>query len=200
MKIHDMEQASPEWFKVRQLKMTASHAQAIASQGKGLETYITELLAEYFSNAEKEHYSNEHTERGNELEPQARGIYELETGNFVEEVGFIEYNEYAGVSPDGLVNNDGLLEIKCPSDKVYMQQLLNNKVPSVYEWQMQYQMLATGREWCDYFVYNPNFKQSFIKIRVHKDEEKQAKLIKGLEVGQKKIEKALKVLDLSTDK
>ena len=200
MKIIECEQGTELWFKARQLKMTASHAQAIASQGKGLETYITELLAEYFSNAEKEHYSNEHTERGNELEPQARTVYELENDCFVEEVGFVEYNQYAGVSPDGLVGKDGLLEIKCPSDKVYMQQLLNNRVPSAYEWQMQYQMLATGREWCDYFVYNPNFKQSFIKIRVHKDEEKQAKLIKGLEVGQKKIEKALKVLDLSTDK
>ena len=200
MKIHNMEQASPEWFKVRQLKMTASHAQAIASQGKGLETYITELLAEYFSNAEKEHYSNEHTERGNELEPQARTVYELENDCFVEEVGFVEYNEYAGVSPDGLVNSDGLLEIKCPSDKTYMQQLLNKKVPSAYEWQMQYQMLATGREWCDYFVYNPNFKQSFIQIRVLADKEKQDKILVGLKLGEEKIKEALKVLDLPLSK
>jgi len=79
MKIHrNIEQASPEWFALRLWKMTASHATAIGNNGKGLETYILEMMAESFSSAEKEQYSNEHTERWNELEGQARSIYELE--------------------------------------------------------------------------------------------------------------------------
>ena len=76
--IKDIEQGSQDWFDIRKGKMTASHAQAIGNQGKGLETYIYELMAEYFSSGEKEQFSNEHTERGNELETLARQIYELE--------------------------------------------------------------------------------------------------------------------------
>lgn len=76
--IKEIEQQSPEWFKIREGKMTASHAQAIGNAGKGLETYVYDLVAEEYSSAEKEHFTNEHTERGNELEEVARGIYELE--------------------------------------------------------------------------------------------------------------------------
>lgn len=74
--------------------MTASHATAIGNNGKGLETYILEMMAESYSSGEKERYSNEHTERGNELEGQARSIYELENMVTVDQVSFIEYNQY----------------------------------------------------------------------------------------------------------
>lgn len=60
-------------------------------------------MAESYSSAERENYSNEHTDRGNELEPQARSLYELENMVKVETVSFIEYNEYIGCSPDGLI-------------------------------------------------------------------------------------------------
>ena len=80
MKIYkDINQGSPEWFEIRVGKVTASHAQAIGNNGKGLDTYLLEVVSEMFSSSEKEHYSNEHTERGNELEPIARSMYELYT-------------------------------------------------------------------------------------------------------------------------
>lgn len=86
MKTHNFEQGTPEWFAIRKNKMTASNAQAIGNNGKGLETYITELMAESYSNAEKEQFTSKDTERGNELEPLARDMYELMTGTTVEQV------------------------------------------------------------------------------------------------------------------
>ena len=90
MTIHNFEQGSDQWHEVRKGKMTASHAQEIGNSGKGLDTYITKLMARVFSSGEQEHFTNAHIERGIELEAQARDIYELQTGNIVEEVGFIE--------------------------------------------------------------------------------------------------------------
>jgi putative phage-type endonuclease len=188
MKIHNIEQRTEEWFAIKKGKLGASHAQAIATAGKGLETYIIELMAEYYSIAPKESYTNEHMERGNELEAQARAIYELETGNEVEEVGFIELDEYVGCSPDGMVGEDGLIEIKCPSDKVYLQYLLDDKIDSGYMWQMQMQMLICDRKWCDYVCYNPNFEKSIVIARVKLDGESIDKLSKGFDIAVQRIE------------
>jgi len=178
MKIHNIDQWTPERFAVRQLKMTASHAQAIGSNGKWLETYIKEMMSEHYSSAEKEHHSNAHTDRWHELEPLARWMYELETGNQVTEVWFIEYDEHVWCSPDGLVNNEWLLEIKCQSDKVHFELILNGKIDTGYVRQMQMQMYVSGRQWCDFVAYNPNYKQSLRIKRVHIDPDAQDKLAK----------------------
>lgn len=186
--INNIEQGTPEWFELRKGKMTASHAQAIGNVGKGLETYIYEIMAEYYSSGEKEQFSNEHTERGNELETLARHIYELEKGVDIEQVTFIEQDEYVGCSPDGLVN-DGLIEIKCPNDVEYLKYLLNgeNQIDTKYIWQVQMQMLITQRQWCDLIIYNPNFKNPMLIFRILPDQEKFEALKKGFEVGQTKI-------------
>lgn len=192
MKTHkDIEQKSDEWFAIRKGKMTASHGQAIASNGKGLDTYIVELMSEYYSSGERDYYSNKHMERGNELEDQARTIYELETKNDVEQVGFIEYNDFAGCSPDGLVGKDGMMEIKCPDDKGHFKTLLNGKseIATKYHWQMQMQMLISSRDWCDFVSYNPNFEKSTFIFRVFKDSDKFIKILQGLESGKKMIKK-----------
>lgn len=193
MKIHNMEQRTPEWFKVRELKMTASKASAIGSCGKGLETLCRELVCNHLSSAEQEHYTNEHIERGVEFEDQARFIYEMETSNTVDEVGFVEYSDYVGCSPDGHVGDDGMVEIKCPSDKVYLDYLVDEKVNSGYVWQMQMQMLATGRKWCDYVVYNPNFERNIIIKRIEADKVKQDKLLDGFKIGEARIKELLEI-------
>ena len=184
-----MEQGTEEWFKIRKGKMTASHATAIATCGKGLETYIFEMMAEYYSSGEKDSYSNKHLERGNELEPQARSIYELEKGVTVKQVGFIEHNDYVGGSPDGLVNEDGLLEIKCPDDKGFFNVLMKGEreISTGYEWQCQHNMLVSGRKWCDIMLYNPNYSQSYFIYRFYADEDKFKKLMIGFEVGEEMI-------------
>lgn len=185
--IRGIEQRSPEWFNLRKLKMTASEAQAISACGKGLETYITELCCNYFSNAEEERYTNKDMQRGIELEAEAKNLYELETGNKIEQVAFVIYNEFVGCSPDGLVGNDGLVEIKCHNNIKHFKMLLGEPIESGYIWQMQMQMLICERLWCDYVAYNPNFKDLFIIKRIERDIEMQQKLLRGFERGKELI-------------
>lgn len=188
MKIYkDINQGSPEWFEIRVGKVTASHAQAIGNNGKGLENYILEVVAEMFSSSEKEHYSNEHTERGNELEPIARSMYELQNDVEVEEIGFAEYNDFVGCSPDGLVGKDGMIEIKCPNDKTYFNLLMNEKIDNAYIWQCQMNMLILERKWCDLVFYNPNFEKSMKIFRLEPDKEMFSKLKEGFEKAEAEI-------------
>jgi len=186
--IFNFEQYSEEWWAIRQKKMTGSHAQAIGANGKGLETYITEVMTEYYSSCRPERYSNKDMERGLELEPEAADRYAGETFSVVETVGFVVYSDFIGVSPDRFVSDDGLAEIKCPNDKTYFKLLLDFKIESKYMWQMQMQMLCCNRSWCDYVVYNPNFEQAILIERVLPDEKKFEKLRAGFESGQKMIE------------
>lgn len=200
MQIINIQQKTPEWFALRlKYPLTASEAQAIANQGKGLETLVWEKMTERFSIADKERYSNKDLERGVELEPLAREMYELETGNKVEEVGFVineKVSNVGGASPDGIiVAQNGLLEIKCFDDKKHFQMIMDLKekgdfkIESQYEWQMQMQMLFTETDWCDFVAYNPNFKESLLIKRVYIDKEKQEEIIKGLKQGEKLINK-----------
>lgn len=193
MKIHNFEQGSEEWFEIRKLKMTASHGQEVGNCGKGLETYILELVSEYLSSAKKEHFISEDTERGNELEANARSLYELENGYQVEEVGFVEIDENVGCSPDGLIADDGGIEIKCPNDINFTKVLLfgEKAIDSKYIWQIQMNLLLTKRKWWDLVYYNPNFKTNLIKYRIEPDLEKFQALEKGLEIGKKLIKEYL---------
>lgn len=192
MKIYkELLQGTPEWFDIRKGKVTASRAQAIASNGKGLETYINEVVSEYFSSAEKEHYSNIHTERGNELEPVARSMYELMNNVVVDQIGFCEYNEFVGGSPDGLIGTDGMIEIKCPEDKVYFNILMDEKIDSGYIWQCQMNMLVLERKYCDLIFYNPNFEKSMKIFRLLPDEVMFEKLKVGFQNAEEQIIKLI---------
>lgn len=193
MEIVNIEQGTPEWHELRKLKLTASNAQAIAAQGKGLETYCLEVVAAYLSKATPESYTNEHMQRGNELEASARFVYEAEQSLEVKEVGFVLMNEYVGCSPDGLVGDDGLIEIKCKNDKNHLEQIIDGEmgIETSYIWQMQMQMLICKRNWCDFVCYNPNFEKSLLIYRVKKDEAKQEKLKSGIEKGILRIKEIL---------
>jgi len=192
MQLHSVEQKSPEWFALRvKYPLTASEAQAIGNQGKGLETLCMEQMAKRYSSNEEDGYSNEDLERGVELEPQARSLYELETGNTVVEVGFVtndEVSSVGGASPDGLVNDDGTLEIKAFENKKHFKAIVEGlEIESKYVWQMQMQMLMTGRKWCDFVAFNPNYSQSLIIKRVEADAVMQEKIRTGLAMGEKII-------------
>lgn len=184
---YDIEQRTDEWYAIRKGKLSASNAGIIATNGKGLETYIYSLMAEFYSNGEKIHYTNADMERGILLEPEARIEFQFYTGLTVKEVGFVELNEYIGVSPDGLIGDDGLIEIKCPNDEIYFRLLLNDNIKSDYLWQMQMQMLITNRKFCYFVSYNPNFEQTLYIKKIDRDEGMIAKLQKGLDDGTKLI-------------
>lgn len=116
---------------------------------------------------------------GTDNEPVARLRYELETGNDVEECGFFAHPDImAGASPDGLVNDDGLLEIKCPNSATHIETLRKRKVPSQYYWQVQGQMWMTGRQWCDFVSFDPRLPENaqYIRIRMDRDDKAIAEL------------------------
>ena len=198
MKIHkELQQNSPEWFEVRKLKLTASHAQALGTAGKGLDTLVTELMADYYSTAEKEHFTSKDTERGIELEAVAREVYELEKDVKIEQVGFIEESEYVGFSPDGLVAKDGLVEFKCLNDVGHYRIIRDGEkeIDTKYIWQAQMQLLISKRKWCDLIFYCPNFEKSMIIFRLTPDKEKHETLKVGIEKGTLLIKEQLKQND-----
>ena len=187
MKIHKVEQRSDEWFALRKGRMTASNAQCISANGKGLESYIIGMLAEKYSN-NTERYSNGDMERGVELEEQARMTYEIEREK-VEEVGFIELDEFTGCSPDGLIGEDGGIEIKCPNDVNFFKLLVDGRkaIDAKYLWQVQMCMLVSERKWWDLTFYNPNFDKNMLVFRIEPDYASREKLIMGIEKGKKII-------------
>ena len=188
MKIYNnILQLSQEWFRIRQKRMTASHGQAISACGAGLKTYIEKIMQEYYSEAEPEHFSNRHTDRGNELENQAGMVYSFEKNIAVKKIGFVTHSEYIGCSPDLFAGDDGLCEIKCLADKGHFNLILGGKPESKYVWQSQCQMLICGKQWCDLTHYNTNFKQNLLVYRILPDEKKFNKLRKGFEAGEKMI-------------
>lgn len=189
MKIHNLEQCSEEWFAVRSDKLTASHAQAIGNCGRGLDTYVLELMSSHYSTGERDSYTNSNMERGIELEDTARQMYELENDCEVEQVGFVEFDECSGFSPDGFIGDNGGLEIKCLNDKNHFKVILEGikAVDKKYLWQCQMSLLLSGRDYWDLLCYNPNYKESMIVFRITPEKERQDKLKKGLELGTQKI-------------
>ncbi len=191
MIIHNFEQGTPEWFAVRLGKLTASNAQAIASNGAGLDTLVFEKVAELMTGKMKESYTNVDIERGNELEKMARNSYELETGIIVTQVGFVEQDEFVGCSPDGLIAEDGLQEIKCKNDANFARFLYDKKIDTEHMWQMQMQLSITGRKYVDYSLFNPNFPKPLIITKVLRDEVAIAKINAGILTGVAKIKSIL---------
>jgi len=190
MKIHFMEQKSNEWHEIRRWRMTASNAQAIGNVWKWLDTYIVEVMADYYSSWVEDNFVSKDMQKGIDLEPLARQEYELVTGAKVTEVGFIEYDEYVWCSPDWLVGEDGWVEIKCLKDTNYFKIILNgeSEIDTKHIWQMQMNMLITWRKWWDYVCYCPNYERNILTFRILPDEKQHAKLMEWFEIGKEKIE------------
>jgi putative phage-type endonuclease len=174
------EQRTAEWFAARLGKVTASRvADLMATTKSGYaasrDNLMAQLVVERLTGQAQESYSNASMQWGTEQEPFARAAYEIATGQMVEECGFVPHPmiENAGASPDGLVGDDGLVEIKCPNTATMIETLLTQKVPSKYITQMQMQMACTGRQWCDFVSFDPRLPakaQLWVK-RVPRDPE-----------------------------
>lgn len=194
MKLHNVKQGSDEWHSLRLGRMTASNAHTISVAGKGLETYCRMLAAEIYTGQREDEYKSPDMIRGNEEEDYARSCYEFQTGNQVIEVGFAEYSEYVGASPDGLVGLDGGIEIKRKTLKTHNDLLLGAvEFEEKYIWQCHMCMLIFDREWWDLMSYNPLFKERslFIK-RIHRSAECDTKLLSGFMKGEALINEFLK--------
>ena len=177
--ITSMEQGSQEWLDIRLGKITASRMKDVLSNGRGgnpsktAESYMIELIAERLTGESKPFFENDAMRWGTETEPQARAMYELETGNDVEEVAFIIHNEFIGVSPDGLIGADGMLEIKAPTTTTQIKRALTGSYHSEYKAQVQSQMWVAEREWCDFLSFEPRLEggASFLIERVYRDDD-----------------------------
>lgn len=183
--IENIRQNSDEWLELRVGKVTASKFKDVMTNGRGgkpsatAKTYMIKLVAEILRGEPMPFFENDAMRWGTETEPQARAMYELKNDVDVKEVAFVELNEFVGVSPDGLVGDDGLLEIKCPNTETQIKRFIDNEgLPKDYLAQVQGQLWVTGRQWCDFVSFDPRIdvKASYIQTRVYRDEEYIAEL------------------------
>lgn len=175
MKILDLEQGTIEWLQARLGCPSGSgFSKLITSSGtpsSSAETYINQLIAELVTGETTHVHVTEAMQRGTELEEFARMNYELETDREVRQVGFCmpDNNLRCGVSPDGLIEDDGGIEIKCPAPSTHVKYLRKGKLPSEYKAQVQGCLWITEREWWDFMSYHPQMPN--LLIRVHRDDE-----------------------------
>ena len=175
----DIVQGTPEWHAARLGKVTASRvADVIARTKSGYATsrknYMTELVLERLTGTVADTYTSSAMQWGIDHEADARVAYQFELNTRVATVGFVDHPtiEHSGASPDGLVGETGLVEIKCPNSATHLDTIKSGEIPSRYVTQMLWQMACTGRAWCDFVSYDPRFPdemQIFIK-RLDRDD------------------------------
>jgi len=184
IEIIDCVQGEKEWFEARIGTPTASMFATVKAGGKGggesktRKKYMLQLLGEKITGQRQEGYSNHHMLRGQEMEESARMAYIFKTGNEVQQVGFVR-NGDKGASPDSLIGDDGLLEIKTKLPEIQLDLLLNDKFPTEHTAQVQGQIWVCEREWCDFVSYWPGLKP-YIK-RVYRDDEYIKKLSEAVD-------------------
>lgn len=160
-------QRTESWFADRMGCVTASRVADVMAKTKSgysasRANYMVQLLCERLTGNREESYINDAMQRGTDLEPQARAMYEFHTGLSVVETGFIPHPTIAncGASPDGLVGEDGLVEIKVPNSATHIAMLRGSPIDDRYLKQMHLQMLCAGRSWCDYVSFDDRMPES----------------------------------------
>ena len=180
-----MEQRSQAWFAARLGKVTASRVADVIAKTKtgpsaSLAAYMAQLIAERLTGVPQEAYSNAAMDWGTATEPEARIAYEFHANLDVAEIGFVNHPFIAmsGASPDGLVGEMGLLELKCPTTSTHIDTLLGRSVPDKYIVQMQWQMACSEREWCDFASYDPRLPDHMrlFVARIERDDKRIADL------------------------
>lgn len=167
-----MEQGTAEWHHARLGKVTASKMADVMAQGRGgapsatRTNYRAQLVVERLTGNPTEAFTNAAMAHGTETEPQARATYTLTTGRDVQETGFVDHPSIpmAGASPDGLVGDDGLVEIKCPGSATHIATLRGAEIDGKYLKQMQWQMACTERAWCDFVSFDPRLPD---ELQIH---------------------------------
>lgn len=174
MRIINHEQGTQGWLTSRLGCPSGSgFDKLITSVGKPStqsEAYINQLIAEVMTGNTTEVKVTEWMQRGTEMEPMARNFYSLASGNSVQEVGFCKADDLeCGVSPDGLIGDDGGLEIKCPHPGTHVAYLREGKLPTKYKQQVMGCLWITGRQWWDFVSYHEEMPA--LIVRVERDEE-----------------------------
>lgn len=200
-----MEQRTDEWHKARYGWATASRLADLMAKTKSgpsatREKYLTQVVIERITN---QPYSSGFTsaamQRGIELEPKAICAYEIITGNTVDPVGFVRHPsiDYAGASPDGMIGQDGLIEVKCPESHTHIATIEKGKIDRRYMLQMQFQMACTKRQWCDFVSFDDRMPGALTTkiIRVEKDQKMidliESEVISFLDEANKRVAKLM---------
>lgn len=193
-----MEQRDEAWFRTRAGKITSSRfgdlmATTRSGPSASRANLIVTLALERITGTPEATYQNDAMRRGTEMEPLARGAYEALTGELVESIAFVTHPElsFVGVSPDGYIGADGLVEFKCPASSAkHLAALRNGEHAREYRWQIQGQLWVTGRAWCDAVSFDPRFPdglQLAIK-RVWRDDDAIAELRREIIAADDEVE------------
>ena len=176
-KWHDVEQNSDEWENLRLGKITSSNFDIIMANygkafGESAKKYALKLALERIKNCKSEYnFSNAHMKRGHEQEPIARMLYEDLYFTEVNNGGFFDCGFY-GDSPDGLVGNDGVIEIKSVIDTTHHSNLIRGAIDPSYKWQIVGHLDCSNRDWCDFISYCADFPENsqILVYRTHRHE------------------------------
>lgn len=194
----NVEQGSDEWLALRCGRITASEVKLLLSpktlkiaDNDKSKAHVDELLAQRLTQYVEPHYVSDDMLRGQEEEIIAREIYH-KTFAPVSEVGFMTRDDWAftiGYSPDGLVGDDGLIEIKSRRQKYHVQTVASGEVPEEYRLQIQTGLLVSGRSWLDFISICGGLHM--VVIRVKPDPEMQAAILKAAATCEKQINEKL---------
>lgn len=179
-----MEQRGNEWFSARAGIVTGSRVAEIMANGNGRKNYMTELLAYRLTGQRAQGFTSQAMERGIELEDLAKKEYEARNFEFIDDVGLM-YHEKIGLfggSPDGLVGEEGGIEIKCPNTATHIDTVLNGTIKKNYTLQMQSYMAITGRKWFDFVSFDDRLGDDlcFYQKRVFRDDKLIAEIEKAV--------------------
>lgn len=198
-------QNDESWMRDRAGKFTASRSDDLMARTKtgpsaSRANLLTLLAIERITGECAPTYQNGAMARGIELEAEARDAYSFERGVAVEETGFIEHAEIAncGCSPDGLVGEDGMLEIKCPSSmEKHYAALMDGAHAREYRWQLQHQLMVSGRAWVDACSYDPRFPEGLqlAVTRVERDEKAIAELVAAIREAEPEVQQRIETLN-----
>lgn len=186
-----MDQRTDAWFSARLGRVTASRISDLMAKTKSgpsasRKNYMMQLLCERLTGRKEEGFTSAAMQRGTDMEPIARSAYEVDKGVMVQECGFVPCPmiEMAGASPDGLVNDDGLVEIKVPNTATHVDFLRTGQIDSGYQLQMMFQMMCTGRKWCDFVSFDDRLPEplQYKCVRLMFDEEVAANIHKEVAV------------------
>lgn len=194
LQVFDCEQGTPEWYAARAGIPTASEFDTVLAKGKGggesktRRTYMLKLIGERLTGAPMYSHSNEHMERGKEMEAEARNLYAMVSDLEPVQIGFMRRGD-AGASPDSLVGDTGLLEIKTKLAHLQLDVLLTDELPSEHRAQCQGQLWIAEREWVDFVSYWPGLP--LFSKRVFRDEDYIKRLAEAVRVFNEEMEETI---------
>jgi hypothetical protein len=191
--LYNIQQGTPEWLDSRLGRLTGTDAHLLMKEGRkdpdglgiGLVDLLSKKCADYIVGDEYPVNPNFWMNRGNELEPEARSSFSALTFQTVDECGFIAFGDHAGHSPDGLISEDGMLEIKCPAAKTLIELHETGEIDPKHYAQMMWGLAITGRKYCIYYVYHPKI-EPYVK-RIERNDKEIASMLERFDIWENRL-------------